>query len=86
MGKLFNAVFMNDNFSMRRALVGPSFAEERRGNPKIRKHTEPSGDISSIGRDEGETEQDSSDEGRKHGDGEVGAGLHSSGSRSKTRL
>ena len=86
MGKFFNENLMHKNFPFKRVSLGPDYAEERRGNLKVRKHTEPSGDIPPVGRDEGEAEQDNTDQGREHGDGEVGTGLHSPSSRTKTRL
>ena len=86
MGKFFNENLMHKNFPFRRVSLGPSYAEERRGNLEVRRHPEPSGDLSPVGRDEGETEQDNPDTGRIDEDGQVGEGLPSTGSSTKTRV
>lgn len=75
MGKLFNETMMRQNFPFRRVSLGPEYAEERRGNLKVRRQSESSGDLSPIGRDEGEAEQDNPDTGRLDQDGPVGEGL-----------
>ena len=86
MGKFFNDNLKHTNFPFKRVILGPSFAEERRGNINIRRQPEPNGDLSPIGRDEGEAEQDNPDQDREDATGEVGTGLHSPGSRTKTRV
>ena len=86
MGKFFNDNLKNTNFPFKRVSLGPSFAEERRGNLEVRRQSEPSGDLSPIGRDEGETEQDNPDPGRDDGTGPVGEGLPSKGSSPKARV
>ena len=86
MGKFFNENLMHKNFPFRRVSLGPSFAEERRGNIEVRQQPEPSGDLSPIGRDEGEAEQDNPDPSRLDDDGPVGEGLSSTGSRAKARF
>ena len=63
MGKFFNDNLKHTNFPFKRVILGPSFAEERRGNINIRRQPEPNGDLSPIGRDEGEAEQDNHDYG-----------------------
>ena len=86
MGKFFNDNLKNTNFPFKRVSLGPSFAEERRGNLKVRQQSEPSGDLSPIGWDEGETEQDNPDPGRIDEDGPVGEGLPRKSSSPKTRV
>ena len=86
MGKFFNENLMHKNFPFKGVSLGPSYAEERRGNLEVRRHPEPSGDLSPVGRDEGETEQDNPDTGRIDEDGQVGEGLPSTGSSTKTRV
>ena len=86
MGKFFNDNLKNTNFPFKRVSLGPSFAEERRGNLKVRQQSEPSGDLSPIGRDEGETEQDNPDPGRIDNDGPIGEGLPRKSSSPKTRV
>ena len=86
MGKFFNENLKNTNFPFKRVSLGPSFAEERRGNLKVRQQSESSGDLSPIGRNEGAPEQDNPDTGRIDEDGQVGEGLPSTGSRTKTRV
>jgi len=86
MGKLFNDKLKHTNFPFKRVILGPSFAEERRGNLEVRRQPEPSGDLSPIGRDEGEAEQDNPDPSRLDDDGPVGEGLSSTGSRAKARF
>ena len=86
MGKFFNDNLKHKNFSFKKVSLGPSYAEERRGNLEIRRQSEPSGDLSSSGGDEGETEQDNSDQGREDEAGQVGTGLPSPSSRTKTRV
>ena len=86
MGKFFNENLMHKNFPFKRVSLGPSYAEERRGNLEVRRHPEPSGDLSPVGRDEGEAEQDNSDQGREDEAGQVGTGLPSPSSRTKTRV
>ena len=85
MGKFFNENLMHKNFPFKRVSLGPSYAEERRGNLAVRRQSEPSGDLSPIGRDEGEAKQDNPDPSRDDQDGPVGEGLPSKGSRSKAR-
>ena len=86
MGKFFNDNLKHTNFPFKRVILGPSFAEERRGNIEVRRQPEPSGDLSPIGRDEGEAEQDNPDPSRLDDDGPVGEGLSSTGSRAKARF
>ena len=86
MGKFFNDNLKHTNFPFKRVSLGPSFAEERRGNLKVRQQSEPSGDLSPIGRNEGAPEQDNPDTGRIDDDGPVGEGLSSTGSRAKARF
>ncbi len=85
MGKFFNDNLKHTNFPFKRVNLGPSFAEERRGNLEIRRQSEPSGDFSPIGRDEGEAEQDNPDPGWLDEDGPVGKGLPRKSSRPKAR-
>ena len=85
MGKFFNETMKNKNFPFRKVSLGPSFAEERRGNLEVRRQPEPSGDLSPIGRDEGTPEQSNSDTGWDDGAGPVGEGLPSKGSSPKAR-
>ena len=86
MGKFFNTFLKNTNFPFKRATLGPSFAEERRGNLKLRRQSESSGDLSPIGRDEGETEQGNSNSGRIDEDGSSGEGLSRPSSSAKARF
>ena len=86
MGKFFNNNLKHTNFPFKKVSLGPSFAEERRGNIEVRQQPEPSGDLSPIGRDEGEAEQDNPDPSRLDDDGPVGEGLSSTGSRAKARF
>ena len=86
MGKFFNDNLKHTNFPFKRVSLGPSFAEERRGNLKVRQQSEPSGDLSPIGRNEGAPEQDNPDPSRLDDDGPVGEGLSSTGSRAKARF
>ena len=86
MGKFFNDNLKYKNFPFKKVSLGPSFAEERRGNIEVRRQPEPSGDLSPIGRDEGETEQDNPDPGRIDDDGPVGEGLPGPSSRAKARF
>ena len=86
MGKFFNNNLKHTNFPYKKVSLGPSFAEERRGNIEVRRQPEPSGDLSPIGRDEGEAEQDNPDPSRLDDDGPVGEGLSSTGSRAKARF
>ena len=86
MGKFFNNNLKHTNFPFKKVSLGPSFAEERRGNIEVRRQPEPSGDLSPIGRDEGEAEQDNPDPSRLDDDGPVGEGLSSTGSRAKARF
>ena len=44
MGKFFNDNLKHTNFPFKRVSLGPSFAEERRGNLKVRQQSEPSVD------------------------------------------
>jgi hypothetical protein len=83
MGKLFNDKLKHTNFPFKRVILGPSFAEERRGNLEVRRQSEPSGDLSPIGRDEGEAEQDNPDPSRLDEDGSVGKRLSRKSSRQK---
>ncbi len=85
MGKLFNDKLKHTNFPFKRVILGPSFAEERRGNLEVRRQPEPSGDLSPIGRDEGEAEQDNPDPSRLDEDGSVGKRLSRKSSRPKAR-
>ena len=85
MGKFFNDNLKHTNFPFKRVILGPSFAEERRGDINIRRQPEPSGDLSPIGRDEGEAEQDNPDPGRIDEDGSVGTRLSRKSSRPKAR-
>ena len=84
MGKYFNENLKHKNFSFKKPSLGPSYAEERRGNLEIRRQSEPSGDLSSSGGDEGETEQDNSDQSGESPTGQSGEGLPSTGSGAKT--
>ena len=86
MGKFFNDNLKYKNFPFKRVSLGPSFAEERRGNLEVRQQSEPSGDLSPIGRDEGAPEQDNPDPGWLDDDGPVGEGLPSKSSRPKARV
>ena len=86
MGKFFNDNLKHTNFPFKKVSLGPSFAEERRGNTEVRRQPEPSGDLSPIGRDEGEAEQDNPDPSRLDDDGPVGEGLSRPGSRAKARF
>jgi len=85
MGKFFNDNLKHTNFPFKRVSLGPSFAEERRGNLKVRQQSEPSGDLSPIGRDEGAPEQDNPDTGRIDQDGSVRKGLPRKSSSPKAR-
>ena len=85
MGKFFNETMKNKNFPFRKVSLGPSFAEERRGNLEVRRQPEPSGDLSPIGRDERAPEQSNSATGRIAEDGPVGEGLPSKSSSPKAR-
>ena len=86
MGKFFNNNLKHTNFPFKKVSLGPSFAEERRGNIEVRRQPEPSGELSPIGRDEGEAEQDNPDPSWLDDDGPVGEGLSSTGSRAKARF
>ena len=86
MGKFFNNNLKHTNFPFKKVSLGPSFAEERRGNIEVRRQPEPSGDLSPIGRDEGEAEQDNSDPSRLDDDGPVGEGLPRKSSSPKARV
>ena len=83
MGKFFNETMKNKNFPFKGVSLGSSYAEERRGNLKVRRQSEPSGDLSPVGRDEGETEQDNPDTSRDDQAGSVGEGLPGPGSGPK---
>ena len=83
MGKLFNETMMRQNFPFKRVSLGPEYAEERRGNLKVRRQSEQSGDLPPIGRDEGETEQDNPDTSRLDQDGPVREGLPRKSGRPK---
>ena len=85
MGKFFNDNLKNTNFPFKRVSLGPSFAEERRGNLKVRQQSEPSGDLSPIGWDEGAPEQDNPAPGWIDEDGPVGKGLPRKSGRPKAR-
>ena len=82
MGKFFNDNLKHTNFPFKKPILGPSFAEERRGDINIRRQPEPNGDLSPIGRDEGEAEQDNHDYGEN---GTVGKGLPRKSGRPKAR-
>ena len=85
MGKFFNNNLKHTNFPFKKVSLGPSFAEERRGNLEVRQQSEPSGDLSPIGRNEGAPEQDNPDTGRIDQDGSVGKGLPRKSSSPKAR-
>ena len=85
MGKFFNDNLKYKNFPFKKVSLGPSFAEERRGNIEVRRQPEPSGDLSPIGRNEGAPEQDNPDTGRIDDDGPVGEGLPRKSSSPKAR-
>ena len=85
MGKFFNENLKNTNFRFKKVSLGPSYAEERRGNLEIRRQSEPSGDLSPIGRDEGEAEQDNPDASGIDQDRQSGEGLSSAISSPKAR-
>ena len=86
MGKFFNENLKNTNFPFKRVSLGPSFAEERRGNLKVRQQSESSGDLSPVGRNEGAPEQDNPDPSWIDDDGPVGEGLPRKSSSPKTRV
>ena len=82
MGKFFNDNLKHTNFPFKKPILGPAFAEERRGDINIRRQPEPNGDLSPIGRDEGEAEQDNHDYGEN---GTVAKRLPRKSSRPKAR-
>jgi len=86
MGKFFNDNLKNTNFRFKKVSLGPSYAEERRGNLEIRRQSEPSGDLSPVGRNEGAPEQDNPDPSWIDDDGPVGEGLPRKSSSPKTRV
>ena len=85
MGKFFNDNLKHTNFPFKRVILGPSFAEDRRGNISVQQHPDQIGVISHIGRDEGEAEQDNPDSGRAEADGTGGTGRTRKSSRPKAR-
>ena len=85
MGKLFNETMMRQNFPFKRVSLGQEYAEERRGNLKVRRQSEQSGDLPPIGRDESEAEQDNPDTSGIDQDRQSGEGLSSAISSPKAR-
>ena len=83
MGKFFNDNLKHTNFPFKKPILGPAFAEDRRGNISVQQHPEQIGVISPIERDEGEPEQDNPDSGRAEADGTGGTGRTRKNSRRK---